>query len=130
MCGNTWAVTAATMKQKDDVLIEGKCSFSDFERGVYDEIQRRHIARHDRPPLSFERETDPPQYKPVPREVAGIDVSRWLFCELRRRSGNGGVDRIAVDYCDGNGPLAQWFGLVVNPVDTLEGMQAKLTPDE
>jgi hypothetical protein len=111
-------------------MIEGKGSFNDFEEAVFDEIQRRHSARYDMPPLSFERETYPPQYKPVPREVTGIDVSRWLFRELRRRSGSGGTDCITVDYCDGNGPRAQWFGLVVNPVDTLEWMQAKLTPDE
>ena len=111
-------------------MIEGKGSFSDFERAVYREIQRRYSTRYDMPPLSFERETDPPLYKPVPLDVAGIDVSRWLFYELRRRSGSGGVDRITVDYCDCNGPRARWFGFVVNPVDTMQGMQAKLTPDE
>jgi hypothetical protein len=111
-------------------MIEGNGSFSALTRAVHDEIQRRYHARHDLPPLSFEQETDPPPRRRIPCEVRGIDVSRWLADELRVRAGNGGVGRIAVDYMDGEGPRVRWFGFVVNPVDTLKGMQAKLTPDE
>lgn len=111
-------------------MIEANGSFSALTRAVHDEIQRRYHARYDLPTASLEQEADPPRYRRTPCAVTGIDVSRWLADELRVRAGNGGVGRIAVDYMDGKGPRVRWFGFVVNPVDTLKGMQAKLTPDE
>ena len=107
-------------------MIEGKGCFEDFERAVYDEIQRRHLYDIPRRPLKLE--DAPPQAWRTPREVTGIDVSRWLAAELRRVS-NKNTNRIETDYVD-KARTTRWFGLVVNAVDTLDGMQAKLTPDE
>ena len=111
-------------------MIKGNQGFDDFERDIFHAIQKRHRERCS--PLVFRAAPDDsvPENPIVQREVTGIDVSFWLHCELRKRAGFGAVDRIAIDYCDGNGPRARWFGLICTPTNSLEGLQAILNPPD
>lgn len=103
--------------------------FSEFEESVYRIIQRRHLERV-RPPVTVAAyDADAiPTCDPMPREISKISVSYWLHFELKARAGSGGVDRIAVDYCDGKGPRPRWFGIICDLDDSLSGQQAKLGP--
>ena len=109
-------------------MIEGKQGFDDFERDIFHAIQKRHRERYSPPPIKEAPDDFVPRNTMVPPEVTGIDVSFWLHCELMRRAGFGGVDKIAIDYCDGNGPRARWFGLMCTRTNGLEGLQAILNP--
>ncbi len=119
------------IERKIKMIISGsEMEFSKFEKVVYGEIQKRHFDRIS-PPLKFAA-YDPtaiPTFEPIPREITKISVSFWLHCELRRRAGEGGIDRIAVDYCDGKGPRPRWFGIVCDVDTSLSGKQVRLGPD-
>ena len=112
------------------MIVSGEgMGFSQFEESVYRIIQRRHFERVSPPVTLATYDADAiPNFEPIPREISKISVSHWLHCELRKRAGEGGVDRIAVDYCDGKGPRPRWFGIICDPDDSLSGQQAKLGP--
>jgi hypothetical protein len=110
------------------MMIEGKQDFDNFEKDVFVAIQTRHRYRYGlKPTANTTWSREPPQYEPIPPEVTGIDVSRWLFDELRVRFQNDN-HTIFIDHCDGIGPRPRWFGLPCHPADNLNGMQARLTP--
>jgi len=113
------------------MIVSGEgVGFSEFEESVYGEIYKRHFKRVNPRKMVATYDAEAiPSFEPIPREISKISVSYWLHCELRKRAGEGRVDRIGVDYCDGKGPRPRWFGIICDPDDSLSGQQAKLEPD-
>lgn len=110
------------------MIISGEgMGFSQFEEAVYGAIHKRHFEHVSPRKLVAACDAEAvPTFDPIPREISQISVSYWLHCELRKRAGEGAIDRIGVDYCDGKGPRPRWFGIICDVDDSLSGQQAKL----